>query len=87
KGQFTLAIFDLDRFKPINDNYGHTAGDAALKAFASLLRKVVGEKGIVGRIGGDEFVVLFTEPEQVATSIARRFQVELSKTDISIPGR
>ncbi|WP_150525725.1 diguanylate cyclase domain-containing protein [Roseibium sediminis] len=57
---FVLMHCDLDRFKAVNDTYGHAAGDTVIKAVAERLRDVVGEHGLVGRIGGDEFVVLYT---------------------------
>jgi diguanylate cyclase (GGDEF)-like protein len=54
------AVFyiDLDGFKPVNDRYGHAAGDALLVMVSMRLRTALGTAGIVGRIGGDEFVVL-----------------------------
>jgi diguanylate cyclase (GGDEF)-like protein len=54
----TLLYFDLDRFKPINDRFGHAEGDRALSAFASLLMKTYRDSDVVGRLGGDEFAVL-----------------------------
>ncbi len=55
---FALAACDLDRFKAVNDGYGHSAGDIVLCEVARRLRKAVGDAGTVGRIGGDEFVIL-----------------------------
>lgn len=56
-----FLIMDMDHFKEINDNYGHIAGDKALKAFGELLQKQFREQDVVGRIGGDEFVVLLSD--------------------------
>lgn len=53
-----LILVDLDRFKAINDTYGHLAGDAVLKGTADLLRSTVRKSDIVARLGGDEFAVL-----------------------------
>jgi len=54
----TLFFFDLDRFKQINDTYGHAEGDRILNRFAGLLRDAYGESDLVARLGGDEFVAL-----------------------------
>lgn len=56
----TLLLFDLDKFKQINDRFGHAAGDDALKAFARGLLAVFRESDVMGRLGGDEFAVLMT---------------------------
>lgn len=53
-----VVTADLDHFKAINDRYGHAAGDQVLKAFARLLRTMVRPEDVVGRTGGEEFVVL-----------------------------
>ncbi|MHA1597819.1 MAG: GGDEF domain-containing protein [Alphaproteobacteria bacterium] len=58
--QGVLIYIDLDGFKPVNDTFGHTAGDAVLCRVANILRDSVRDTDYVGRIGGDEFVVLMT---------------------------
>lgn len=58
--QFALLIFDIDRFKQINDTYGHAAGDYALKYLAERVQSVLRETDYFGRLGGDEFIVLQT---------------------------
>jgi diguanylate cyclase (GGDEF)-like protein len=55
---FALLALDLDRFKAVNDIFGHAAGDAILCRVAALLRAAVDEKDLVARIGGDEFLIL-----------------------------
>jgi diguanylate cyclase (GGDEF)-like protein len=56
--QFGVVFLDLDDFKSINDVYGHVVGDQVLKAAAGILHAVVGDRGIVGRFGGEEFVAV-----------------------------
>jgi diguanylate cyclase (GGDEF)-like protein len=53
-----VLLFALNRFKAINDEHGHHAGDAVLAAFASALRRNVLGRDVVGRLGGDEFAVV-----------------------------
>lgn len=55
-----LCIFDMDNFKSINDTLGHPVGDEALICFAELLKKHFPDNAVIGRIGGDEFVVFVT---------------------------
>ena len=56
-----LMILDIDNFKSVNDSYGHYFGDEVIKSFADSLRISVGGRGLVGRIGGDEFMVLLKD--------------------------
>ncbi|OZI34969.1 hypothetical protein CAL29_16105 [Bordetella genomosp. 10] len=59
--RLSLLMLDIDRFKHINDTYGHLLGDAVLQHFGALAVNVLPEEDIVGRIGGEEFVVLFPD--------------------------
>lgn len=56
-----LIVLDIDNFKSVNDSYGHYFGDEVIKAFADALSHAVGDRGIVGRIGGDEFMALVSD--------------------------
>jgi len=60
-GHIAILHFDLDRFKQINDKSGHPAGDAFLRRAAERILGAVGERDMVARIGGDEFVVMLTD--------------------------
>ncbi len=62
---FVVAMLDLDHFKKINDNYGHCAGDAALKAVAAVIYDHFRSSDYVFRYGGEEFMVLIVESERV----------------------
>ena len=61
----TLAIVDIDYFKTVNDTYGHMCGDEVLRKVAGIMEKEVGESGLVGRIGGDEFLIIFYNAENM----------------------
>jgi len=63
-GQVTLLVFDIDDFKHYNDRYGHATGDDILKQAAILVRHCCRSHDVVGRIGGDEFAVVFWEEPQ-----------------------
>jgi diguanylate cyclase (GGDEF)-like protein len=83
------ALFiDLDRFKTVNDTLGHHVGDAILRTVAKRLRDAVGADDLVGRWGGDEFVVLQGSVRQAASAeeLARRIVERLSAPCI-IEGR
>jgi diguanylate cyclase (GGDEF)-like protein len=56
---YTIVMCDLDRFKLLNDTYGHATGDAALRVFAEVLRASVRDGDIAGRWGGEEFTIIF----------------------------
>jgi len=57
----TMVVADIDRFKLINDNYGHAVGDEVIRTFAAALRTIMPSRAVVGRIGGEEFAVLLSD--------------------------
>ncbi len=58
KKTFTVCLCDVDNFKSVNDNYGHMLGDEVLQILATTIEQTVGNKGVVGRYGGDEFMII-----------------------------
>ncbi|WP_213365593.1 EAL domain-containing protein [Mesobacillus boroniphilus] len=77
---FSLIYLDFDRFKRINDTFGHSFGDKILMQIGKKLAEVVPEECLVARIGGDEFAILVAEgnkPDQIANKVVRAFQSPL----------
>ena len=74
--QSSLLFIDLDQFKYVNDACGHPAGDRLIRKVAELLKRSVGDKGLVARFGGDEFVVLAKNTNRSATKILARSILE-----------
>ena len=83
--QIAVLIADLDRFKRINDVYGHLAGDVVLRRVAGVFSAQVREYDVVGRFGGEEFVVVLpsTGPEQ-AGQIAERLRDQVAALDLEV---
>ena len=76
----SLAYFDLNNFKPINDKFGHTEGDKALITFANQLKGAFRESDTFARLGGDEFVALLSNTKKdQAEEIINRFQDKIDK--------
>ena len=69
-GRVTLLIFDIDNLKHYNDVYGHSAGDEILKQVAVLMQRCCRSHDVVGRIGGDEFAVVFWDEPQVKAGVS-----------------
>ena len=76
--QFALLLLDLDRFKPVNDQHGHGAGDAVLRAISARLTLSKRESDILCRLGGDEFALLAHDVDAgTAAEIAARMRAQI----------
>jgi diguanylate cyclase (GGDEF)-like protein len=64
-----VGIIDIDDFKKINDTYGHIKGDETIRHIGHHLQNCIGNKGIVGRYGGDEFIVILDDYSRVSTRL------------------
>jgi diguanylate cyclase (GGDEF)-like protein len=61
--QVALAVMDIDNFKSVNDNFGHLFGDKVIKAVSEAIKESIGNDAVAGRIGGDEFMIVFEKFE------------------------
>ena len=87
-GVVTLLYIDIDHFKQINDNFGHSVGDRALQTIAKIIRHQSREDDVVGRLGGDEFVVFsHAVNEQQAQRLTARFRNKLSQLELWLDGK
>src|SRR5438270_3529357 len=85
-GALTVMAFDVDRFKLVNDDHGHGVGDSVLRTVAQALKRGVREVDIVGRVGGEEFVVLAPEtPSRDAMAVAERLRRSVGERVVVTP--
>lgn len=78
-----VLMLDVDYFKRVNDQFGHTGGDAALKAIAIALKDVMRDQDAPGRLGGEEFAVCLPETNtEQALLVAERIRAEIEETSI-----
>lgn len=84
KSAISIAVFDIDKFKTINDSYGHAAGDDVIRGVAKCICDTVREGDDVGRLGGDEFAILVRGDIEVAYNVCMRLISKLSKTNFDI---
>ena len=79
--KFAVLFIDLDKFKSINDKYGHEAGDCVLKIAAVRLRNIISQTDTISRIGGDEFIIILkdldegTDVEEIARTIIKELSL------------
>jgi diguanylate cyclase (GGDEF)-like protein len=87
KSPLAIAILDIDKFKVVNDTYGHLAGDQVLKEIANSLNSTLREYDLAGRFGGEEFSLLLPQTRAVdAFRIAERVRANMAGLSIIAPG-
>lgn len=77
--QLCVVIFDIDHFKQVNDQYGHAVGDEVLKTVSRAAKRTLAGEGVIGRIGGEEFMVLFNNLGQEHV----KRMIEMMRQDIA----
>jgi two-component system cell cycle response regulator len=84
---YVVGVLDIDHFKAVNDTWGHEAGDAVLVAIADVLRETLRTEDVVGRWGGEEFVVVLPmTPLDGALVVIDRLRAEVSTRPLAIDG-
>lgn len=84
---FSLLIIDIDFFKKVNDVYGHIAGDKVLQVFAKLCPKVLRDSDVIGRFGGEEFIIILPEANlKEANLTAERLRKDVELMEIPFEG-
>jgi diguanylate cyclase (GGDEF)-like protein len=78
----SIALVDLDNFKSVNDRFGHAAGDRALACFASVIATAIGPRDVFGRLGSEEFAVLFVSKDEAE---AQRYMDQLRAVPAASP--
>jgi diguanylate cyclase (GGDEF)-like protein/PAS domain S-box-containing protein len=85
--ELSILMLDIDRFKTINDTYGHKVGDVVLKKLADVCSATLRDVDIVGRLGGEEFAVLLPETgEKSAMEVAERLRGALAASQVVLSG-
>lgn len=82
----TMALVDLDFFKAVNDTYGHHVGDTLLTEVAQRMRKVIPDDALLGRIGGDEFAVIFRDVSRTQVEIISRLMITALSQPFEVQG-
>ncbi len=82
----SILMFDLDRFKSINDTYGHAAGDEALRMFATSVRNSMRLDDVIGRLGGEEFAAIVDTDADNTRRIAERVRRGFERDGVVIAG-
>jgi diguanylate cyclase (GGDEF)-like protein len=84
----TVAMLDVDRFKRINDTYGHPTGDEVLREISERCQKTLRSTDLLGRYGGEEFVVIFAETELPdARIVSERLRAAIAERPVAVGDR
>lgn len=86
RARYAVMMIDLDRFKSVNDTYGHTAGDMVLKQMSGILRQNLRNADLIARVGGEEFMVIMPVADIAsATQVAERLRATAAETAFDLP--
>lgn len=86
ESKYTIISFDLNDLKKANDQYGHVHGDMLIKKAAELINETFSGSGIVGRIGGDEFIaIISTEDTTYVEALLKQLKLRVDETNQSMP--
>jgi len=83
----SVLAFDLDKFKSINDRFGHDGGDAVLEMFAAVARKTMRSSDVIGRLGGEEFVAMLWGTRTDAAVAAERVRTAFAAAEVEFGGQ
>jgi diguanylate cyclase len=82
-----MILLDIDDFKTVNDNFGHPAGDAVILGIVNCLREILGDRGIIGRVGGEEFTVVLPRSDITdALQLAEDMRAAIAGHTFPVPG-
>lgn len=85
---YSLVMMDIDHFKEVNDTYGHSAGDRILRGFSERLRSHTRKVDILGRFGGEEFILLLPETDhEGAQNLAEKLRETIAEAPFSLDGQ
>ncbi len=80
-----MILVDLDDFKKVNDTYGHHSGDIVLKAIVGMIMCGIREYDVVGRYGGEEFLIILPEVDRLSAKVvAERIRQEIEGSEVEI---
>lgn len=85
--KLSIAMIDIDNFKSVNDTYGHQAGDAVLKGVVEVLGRTLREVDLIGRYGGEEFLIIISTKNVIAAKVCERIRAAIENMKIPWNGQ